>query len=99
VDATMSALVRRADGVYNVGTGIGTTMIELASLIVWLTGGKATPVKRPAFGNPARASLILDTSRARSDLAFGPRHALADGLKEEVGWLKATTEGNLKSAA
>ena len=99
VDATMSALVRRADGVYNVGTGIGTTMIELASLIVWLTGGKAAPLKRPADGNPARASLILDTSRARSDLAFAPRHALADGLKEEVGWLKATSEGNLKSAA
>src|SRR5438067_480879 len=47
----------------------------------------------------ALASLILDTSRARSDLAFAPRHALADGLKEEVGWLKATFEGNLKSAA
>jgi len=99
VEATMSALVRRADGVYNVGTGIGTTMIELASLIVWLTGGKAAPVKRPANGNPTRSSLILDTSRARSDLAFAPRHALADGLKEEVGWLKATFEGNLKSAA
>jgi len=99
VDATMSALVRRADGVYNVATGIGTTTTELASLIVWLTGGKVAPVKRPADRNPARASLILDTSRARSDLAFAPRHALADGLKEEVGWLKATFEGNLKSAA
>jgi len=99
VEATMSALVRRADGVYNVGSGIGTTMIEIASLIVWLTGSKAAPVKRPVDGNPTRNSLILDTSRARSDLAFEPRHALADGLKEEVGWLKATSEGNLKSAA
>ena len=99
VGATMSALTRRADGVYNVGTGIGTTMIELASLVVWLTGCSAAPVKRAADGASTRGSLVLDTSRAHSDLAFEPRHVLAEGLKEEIGWLKATLESNLKSAA
>ena len=99
VAATMSALTKRADGVYNVGTGIGTTMIELASLVVWLTGCSAAPVRRAADRASTRGSLVLDTSRAHSDLAFEPRHVLAEGLKEEIGWLKATLESNLKSAA
>lgn len=44
-------------------------------------------------------SLVLHTTRARSDLGFEPRDALPEGLKEEIGWFRATFRSDLKSAA
>jgi UDP-glucose 4-epimerase len=100
VDATMSALRRRADGVYNVGTSIGTTTIELANLVVWLTSGPTAPVRRvDPDGETGRSGLVLDTSRMRSELGHEPRHALPDGLKDEIGWFRAQFGGALKTAA
>jgi len=99
VDATISALRRRADGVYNVGTGIGTTTLELANLIVWLTDCSEAPTQNGRDGHINRTSLVLDTSRARSDLGFEPRHPLPEGLKEEVGWFRAVFRSDLRSAA
>lgn len=99
VDATMAALWRSADGVYNIGTGIGTTRVELANLIVWLTDCPEAPVRSGGDGVITRMSLVLDTSRARSDLSFEPQRTLPEGLKEEVGWFKAAFRSDLKSAA
>jgi len=99
VDATLSALRRRADGTYNVGTGVGTTTAELANLVVWLTGCSETAIRGAGADHPTRGSVVLDTSRAHLDLAFQARHALADGLKEEVGWFRAMFRSNLKTAA
>ena len=99
VDATVSALRLRADGIYNVGTGIGTTMAELANLVWWLTGCSGAPIRGAREWYLPRRSVVLDTSRAHSDLAFRARHALPDGLKEEIGWFKAAFGSDLKSAA
>jgi UDP-glucose 4-epimerase len=99
VDATISALRRRADGIYNVGTGVGTTMAELADLVVWLTGCSERPIRRPREDHRTRSSVVLDTSRAHLDLAFEARHALPDGLKEEIGWFKAVFRSTLTNAA
>lgn len=90
VAATMNALRRRADGVYNIGTGIGTTTLELAQLVVWISGGKAAPVRNTAADrDQGRTSLVLDTELARSELGFAPTRSLSQGLAEEIGWFKA----------
>jgi nucleoside-diphosphate-sugar epimerase len=89
VDATMNAIRREADGVYNIGTGIGTTTIELAQLVVWISGGSAAPVRRvaPESGHD-RTSVVLDIALAASELGFVPRRSLPDGLAAEIGWFK-----------
>jgi len=94
VDATMNAVRHGADGVYNIGTGIGTTTLELAQLVVWISGGTAAPVRRAAPEHRRdRTSVVLDVAHASSDLGFAPRHSLAEGLATEIGWFKtALTE-------
>jgi UDP-glucose 4-epimerase len=89
VDATMNAIRRGADGVYNIGTGIGTTTIELAQLVVWIGGGTAAPVRcaAPERGSD-RTSVVLDIALAGSDLGFAPRRSLTEGLAAEIGWFK-----------
>jgi UDP-glucose 4-epimerase len=92
VDATMSALRREADGVYNIGSGIGTTTFELAELIFWISGRGARPVRRATLdGHQDRTSVVLDIALATSELGFSPRHSLADGIAEEIGWFKGET--------
>jgi nucleoside-diphosphate-sugar epimerase len=99
IDATMNALCRRADGVYNIGSGIGTTTFELAQLIVWISGGSAAPIRRAATGaDQDRTSVVLDIARAASELGFSARRALSDGLAEEVGWFKGTAPTEPDSA-
>ena len=89
VGATMNALRRHADGVYNIGTGTGTTTLELAQLVVWISGGRAAPLRRAVDRESGRTSLVLDTELARSELGLAPGRSLPDGLAEEIGWFKA----------
>jgi nucleoside-diphosphate-sugar epimerase len=90
MDATVSALRQRANGIYNIGSGIGTTSFELAQLVVWLTGSRSASVRRAGQARDfARTSLVLDTERARSELGFTAHRSLPQGLTEEIGWIKA----------
>ena len=90
VDATMKAIRRGADGVYNIGTGIGTTTLELAQLVVWISGGRAAPVRRAARDHRYdRTSVVLDIALAGSELGFAPRRLLPEGLAAEIGWFKS----------
>lgn len=94
VVATLAALQHRAAGVYNVGTGIGTTTLDLARLISDLADTKAPPVCR-TWRRPENADvrIVCDTALASADLGFLARRPLVDGIREEIGWLKAQRSG------
>jgi UDP-glucose 4-epimerase len=89
-EATLGALRHRADGTYNVGTGIGTTTLDVARLVTDLAHAKTTPVcrtwSRPEHG---RTRIVCDTELAGTHLGFTARRVLVDGITEEIGWLKA----------
>lgn len=99
VDATLAALRTRADGTYNVGTGVGTTTADLARLITRLTHSTADPVFRTwSQRGQRRTRLVCDTLLASTDLGFTAQRALADGLAQEIGWLKAQSPGTTAEA-
>jgi len=93
-EATLAALRHRAEGVYNIGTGIGTTTLDLARLVSEHAYPKAIPVcrtwKRP---DPGRTRIVCDTELAAAQLGFSARRVLVDGITEEIGWLKAQLAG------
>ena len=90
VEATVAALRHRAEGVFNVGTGIGTRTIDVARLVLELTGSRSELVHRAARVDPAGpVRIICDTAAARSELGFVARRALAEGITEEIGWFRA----------
>jgi len=94
VDGTLAALRHRADGVYNIGTGIGTTTLGLAQLVTSLADPRATPVCR-TWMRPdlTRIRIVCDTELAGMHLGFTARRVLVDGITEEIGWLKAQMVG------
>ena len=93
VDATLAALRTRADGTYNVGTGIGTTTIELGRLVASLANTGHAPVCRTWSQRERRTRLVCDTFLASTHLGVTARRALPEGIAQEIGWLKAQGVG------
>lgn len=89
VDATLAALRGRAVGVYNIGTGVGTSTLDLARLVISAAGSSVTPVCAGARACAAPTRIVCDTHAASSGLGFVARRSLAQGLPEEIGWFRA----------
>jgi GDP-L-fucose synthase len=72
----------------NIGTGVETSIRELAETIAGVTGFEGEIVWDRAMpnGQPRRQ---LDTSRARELLGFEARTPLRDGLEQTVDWYRS----------
>lgn len=85
-------LALAADGiageVFQLATGVETTILELARLVQEATGsdGKITR-EAPRAGEVHRSS--ADISKARAVLGYEPAVALEEGLARTVGWYRA----------
>jgi UDP-glucose 4-epimerase len=84
VAATLAA-VARDGGVFNVGTGTETSVLDLYERIQRVAG-----VERAADFAPARAGelqrSVLDVSLAKRELGWEPKRPLDDGLAETWSW-------------
>ncbi|MDH4136376.1 MAG: NAD-dependent epimerase/dehydratase family protein [Anaerolineae bacterium] len=66
--------------VINVGTGVMTTLRELARLIIAISGAKTSPVVERTDGRPMR--IQADVCRARQVLGFQTEISLLEGLSQ-----------------
>jgi nucleoside-diphosphate-sugar epimerase len=74
--------------VLNLGTGVQTTLAEMAALVLEVTGS-ASEVRWDAMP-PRRwdhTAWRADVSRARARLGWSPRHDLGQGLRAFLDWL------------
>jgi UDP-glucose 4-epimerase len=85
--ATLAALDHDG-GVFNVGTGVATSVLELYDAIQ-----RASGVERAAEHAPARLGelqrSVLDVALAARELGWTPRTRLADGLARTWAWVIA----------
>jgi nucleoside-diphosphate-sugar epimerase len=84
VDATVAAM-ERGSGTYNVGGGEEATLNDAIGLLERISG-RTLDVRRvpEAAGDVKRTK--ADVTRIRSELAWEPRVALADGLRSQLEW-------------
>jgi len=99
VDDCAEALVLAADRYdgadpVNLGTGVETSIRELAELIADLTGFDGEIVWDTSMpnGQPRRS---LDASRAEALFGFRARTPLREGLEETVAWYRSTVDANV----
>jgi len=92
----LSLGVRVDERAFNVGTGVGTPVLELANALL-AAAAVDTPIefapKRP--GEPQHSSIIIE--RARRVLEWAPRVSLADGLAETFRWFAARANSTAAS--
>ena len=90
VAATAAAADRGVAGrVYNIGGGSRVSLNHVLELIGTVTG-RPVALRREAAQKGDMRDTYADTTRARADLAFAPQATLADGLRAEYDWLRAT---------
>jgi UDP-glucose 4-epimerase len=77
------------DRVYNVGTGVATSLDQLARTLMQLTGRYAQIRYVPGRGRMFVRSRIGDQARARAEIGFAAETNLRTGLEELIAWRRA----------
>jgi len=85
VDATLAALGHDG-GIFNVGTGVETSVLELYAAIRAASGVDREPERAEARLGELQRS-VLDVSLAARELGWRPAHSLAEGLAETWAWI------------
>ncbi|HET8627522.1 MAG TPA: NAD-dependent epimerase/dehydratase family protein [Thermomicrobiales bacterium] len=73
---------------YNIATGVGTRLDDLAALVRDLSGmGERVPIRVLETDEP-REEIVAVIDRARAALGYAPAVALRDGLARYLAWLR-----------
>lgn len=85
--AVVEASAREVEGAFNVGSGRGTSILELSEALIRLTGSRLAPVHLPAPEDAqASSSVVYDIGKMRRELGVGPRVSLETGLRGLVAY-------------
>ena len=86
VARSMLLALGRDGGVYNVGTGVETSVLDLYDAVQQAAGVKrAAEHAPPRLGELQRS--VLDVSRAAAELGWRPEVSLAEGLAATWAWM------------
>ncbi len=77
----LAATAAPAGAVYNVGSGVSTTVDELAEAVQRAAGRRVEVRHEPARAGEVRRS-VADVGRIRRELGYAPAHDLGSGLAE-----------------
>jgi len=104
VDDLIDGLIRlmstadKVTGPINIGNPIEFSMLELATMVIDMTGSRSRVVHRPLPENDPRQRRP-DISRAQELLSWKPRTQLKDGLKRTIAYFeKLLSEKGVRAA-
>ncbi len=87
VESNLMAMGPSVEGVYNVGTGIETSVNDLYKIVVELTKVDFKEVHGPAKrGEQARS--VIDSTKLHRDLGWEPKVDLREGLRRTVEYFR-----------
>ena len=87
VRANLAVVGRPGFNVYNVGTGVETTVVELYDELARAVGSPLKARHGPGKPGEQRRS-VIDASRLRRDLGVPPPLSLAEGLERTASWFR-----------
>lgn len=85
----LAATAPVTDRVYNVGTGVATSLVELASRLARAMGSTVVPEHVAGRAHVAVAHRRAATDRARDELGFTASIGLDEGLADLVDWWRS----------
>jgi UDP-glucose 4-epimerase len=86
------ALRGRAGAVYNIASGVETSIKELAEVVNVLTGNNAGIDLKPARDWDRSGKRFGDPAKARKELGFSACVGLREGLEQTVAWTRQNAE-------
>lgn len=88
----LCALKGEAGDVYNIGSGIETSIAELAQKIVQVTGSNSELRITPRREWDTSGKRFASTKKSREKLGFSAKVLLQDGIEKTVAWTKENME-------
>lgn len=86
VDANILAAESKEEGIFNVGSGKETTLLELLKMLLKVTNSNLEPVFQPAPSHSLANRRKASTKLADKVLNFRAKTSLAKGLENLVKW-------------
>lgn len=74
-------------GIYNIGTGIETSVNELVKMFSTILNKDIKPVYEPPRKGEVQR-IALDGTKAKEELRFTPQFSLEEGLKKTIEWYR-----------
>ncbi|MDO9523836.1 MAG: SDR family oxidoreductase [Methanocorpusculum sp.] len=87
VQANMLAMNSHTSGLFNIGTGIQTSLNDLAGMIMRAAGVTCEIIYQDPRPGDIRYS-VADISKAKQELGYAPKYSIEDGIKETVAYFK-----------
>lgn len=84
------AIESEATGVFNAGSGMGTSVAEVAECVRRVTGRDVPVLKQPARTFDVPIS-VLDISKAKATFKWQPKIGLEEGISKTWRWLEETS--------
>jgi len=85
VKANLAAVEAGLNGIFNIGTGVGTTINEIYDTLLEAAGAKDDRTHGPAKSGETHR-IYLDSAKAESELGWRSSVALVDGLQQTVNY-------------
>lgn len=95
-DICRGLLLAAANGsageVYNLGSGVQTTIAELAQLINEMTGNKKDVIMKPRRTWDHSGKRFASVEKSKKELGFGAQISIQDGIQRTVAWTRDNCE-------
>lgn len=89
VDGLIACALRGdAGGVYNIASGVETSIYDLAVMINELTGNRTAISNQPARAWDRSGKRHGNTGKSEQELGFSAQTSLPDGLKKTIDWTR-----------
>lgn len=98
VEANVLAVSKGDNNIFNIGTGVATSINELFNSMKEISGAKVEPIYKEARKGDILHS-YFDISKAKEILGWSPRYSLKDGLKETICFYKEIFEHEILAAS
>lgn len=85
-----------AGGIFNIGRGERTTLLELLTSLQEILGQEIVPIHEDARAGDVRDSLA-DITEARQRLLFEPEVPVAEGLRQSVDYYRSLVEASVSA--
>ena len=82
----LAAMSPATDGVFNIGSGVETSLNQLADVLLAVMGSKLRPEYAPPRKVNAVPRRLASIEAARQILGYRPQVSLEDGLRSLVSW-------------
>lgn len=86
------ALKGESGGVYNIASGVETSILDLANHINRLAGNPTAPAVEPARDWDRSGKRFADTSKSETELGFKAAIGLDDGLRQTIDWTRSNLQ-------